>query len=71
MTKMLEIEDAQQRALAAIDEIKYCAEQIAARMGVATEYDEACAAMENIVCRVDDLPMDIENIRDDATGDDE
>ena len=68
---MLEVEEALQRGLAAIDELKFCAEQLAARMGIATEHDAALAALESLVCRVDDLPMDIENIRDDATIDGE
>ncbi len=62
------IEDLQRRSLAAIDEITYCAEKLAMCMGVATLYDEASAALENVLCRVEDLPLDLENIRDDATG---
>lgn len=66
-----DIEELQRRALIAIDEIKYCVEQMAVCMGVATLYDEASAALENVIERVDDLPLDLENICDDAMGDDD
>ena len=63
---IIAIEEASMRGLAAIDEIMFCAEQLAAQLGVATEHDAALTALENLICRVDDLPMDVENIRDDA-----
>lgn len=66
MKTILEVEEAQMRIIAAIDEIYFCAEQIAANMGIATNYEEASNAFDNIACRIDDMPMDIENIRGDA-----
>ncbi len=63
---LIEIDDARQRFIAAIDEIYFCAEQLAGRMGIATEYEEAKDCLEGLISRVDDMPMDMENIRDDA-----
>ena len=66
MKTLISIEEAHQRALVAIDEIYFCAKQLAGHLGITTSYEEAMAVFSNITCRVDDMPMDIENIRDDA-----
>ena len=64
----IDIDDCVNRYIAAIDEIYYVAEQLAAHMGIATNYDAAKDYLDGLVSRVDDLPMDIENLRDDAEG---
>lgn len=64
------INEARQRFVAAIDEIYYCAEQLAVHMGISTHYEDAKDCLDGLVSRVDDMPMDIENIRDDAEGED-
>lgn len=61
------IDDAVQRYMAAIDEIYYCAEQLALHMGDDENREYAKDYLDGLVTRVDDMPMDIENIRDDAT----
>lgn len=61
------IDDAVQRYIAAIDEIYYCAEQLALHMGDDENREYAKDYLDGLVSRVDDMPMDIENIRDDAT----
>lgn len=66
---MMTAEEALREGLAAIDHIKYCGEQLATLSCMTTTHDESIAAMDSLICRVDDLPMDCENIRDDAKGD--
>lgn len=61
------IEDCVQRYIAAIDEIYYCAEQLALHVGDDENREIAKDYLDGLVQRVDDMPMDIENIRDDAT----
>lgn len=68
MKPELTIDECRLRYIAAIDDIYYVAEQLAAYMGVATEYENAKDLLDGLVERVDDMPMDIENIRDDAAG---
>ena len=62
------IDDAVQRYIAAIDEIYYCAEQLALHMGDDENREYAKDYLDGLVSRVDDMPIDIENIRDDATN---
>jgi len=54
--------------MAAIDEIYYCAEQLALHMGDDENREIAKDYLDGLIMRVDDMPMDIENIRDDATN---
>ena len=63
----ISIDDAVQRYMAAIDEIYYCAEQLALHMGDDESREIAKDYLDGLVTRVDDMPMDIENIRDDET----
>lgn len=65
----LSINECRDRFIAAIDDIYYVAEQLAKHMGIATHYDEAKDCLDGLVMRVEDMPIDIENIRDDAMGD--
>jgi hypothetical protein len=62
------INDCIQRYMAAIDEIYYCAEQLALHMGDDENREYAKDYLDGLIMRVDDMPMDIENIRDDATN---
>jgi len=66
MSKPIEIDEAVQRYIAALDEIQYCAEQLSERMGIATEYESAKDYLEGLHARMEDLTQDIENIRLDA-----
>lgn len=65
----LEIDEAVQRYIAALDEIEYVAEQLAARMGIATDYEAAKDYLEGLHSRMEDLTQDVENIMLDAEGD--
>lgn len=67
-TPHITIDEARQRFITAIDEIYYCAEQLAFHMGISTHYEDAKNCLDGLVSRVDDMPMDIENIRADAEG---
>mgnify|MGYP001186393493 CR=1 FL=1 len=64
--KPIEIDEAIQRYIAALDEIEYCAEQLVARMGIATEYESAKDYLEGLHARLEDLTQDVENMRLDA-----
>ena len=64
----IDIDDCVQRYTAAIDEINYVAEQLAAHMGIATHYDSAKDYLDGLISRVEDMVMDLENVRDDADG---
>lgn len=68
-TPHITVDECRQRFIAAIDEVYYVAEQLAKHMGIATHYEDAKDCLDGLVMRVDDMPMDIENIRDDAMGD--
>lgn len=72
MTKIqTTIEDCVQRYIAAFDEIQYIAEQLAAHMGIATHYESAKDYLDGMIAKAEDLPMDLENIRDDAEPENE
>lgn len=64
----IDIDDCVQRYVAAIDEINYVAEQLAAHMGIATHYDSAKDYLDGLISRVEYMVMDLENVRDDADG---
>jgi hypothetical protein len=64
----IDIDECVQRYIAAIDEINYVAEQLAAHMGIATHYDIAKDYLDGLISRVEDMVMDLENTRDDVEG---
>lgn len=66
MKKPIDIDEAVHRYIAALDEIEYCAEQLAARMGIASEYEDAKDYLEGLHARMEDLTQDVENMRLDA-----
>lgn len=68
-TPHITVDECRQRFIAAIDEVYYVAEQLAKHMGIATHYEDAKDCLDGLIMRVEDMPMDIENIRDDAMGD--
>ena len=65
-TPEIDIDDCINRYVAAIDEIYYIAEQLAKHMSIPENYDNAKDYLDGLVSRVEDMPMDLENIRDDA-----
>lgn len=65
----IDIEECVQRYIAAFDEIYYIAEQLAEHMGISTNYEIAKDYLDGMICKAEDLPMDLENVRDDADGD--
>ena len=65
-TPHFSIEECIQRYMAAVDEIYYMAEQLAEHMSNPEDYENANDILDGLVCRVEDMPLDIENIRDDA-----
>jgi len=65
----VELDDCVQRYITAIDEVYFIAEQLAMHMCVTTSFEVAKDYLDGLISRVDDMPMDIENIRDDAMGD--
>jgi len=69
MTDIIEIDEAVQRYIAALDEIQYCAEQLAARMGIATEFETAKDYLEGLHSRMEDLTQEVENVMLDALPD--
>ena len=64
----IDIEECVQRYIVAFDEIYYIAEQLAAHMGIATHYEIAKDYLDAMCEKADDLQTDLENIRDDADG---
>lgn len=67
MTKpIVPIEECVERYIVAFDEIQYIAEQLAAHMGIVTHYESAKDYLDGMIAKAEDLPMDLENIRDDA-----
>lgn len=67
MKPKVSIEDCIERYIVAIDEVYYIAEQLALHMGDDENKDISKDALDGLLMRVEDMPMDIENIRDDAT----
>lgn len=65
-TPEIDIDDCVSRCVCAIDEIYYISKQLAAHMGIPDNYDEARANLGGIISRIEDMAMDLENIRDDA-----
>ena len=53
------INDCIQRYMAAIDEIYYCAEQLALHMGDDENREYAKDYLDGLIMRVDDMPMHI------------
>lgn len=66
MSQLIEIDECVQRYTAAVDEIYFIANQLAGHMGISTHYEAAKDYLDGLLSRVEDMPMDIENIRDDA-----
>lgn len=66
----ISIDECVHRYIAAIDEIYYIAEKLAELTKDKSESVRVIAAdyLDGLVMRVDDMPLDIENIRDDASS---
>lgn len=67
-TPHIDIDECVQRYIAAFDEIEHIAKQLAAHMGMATHYDIAKDYLNAMIEKSEDIAMDLENIRDDADG---
>ncbi len=69
MKNPISINESRERFIVALDEIEYCGEHLAARMGVATEYDDAKDCLYGLITRLEGLLEDIELMYDDETKD--
>ncbi len=60
MKKPIEVDECRERFIVALDEITYCAECLAVRMGVASEYEDAQDCLQGLISRLEDVLGDAE-----------